>query len=120
MGVHFYSYANPAACWCYQVFQITFTTGLYFSSLLREVFFEIVSQKELPSDSITVILDEFTETFFSSEQLELIRKISTAALSADSKYLNYLSQIGCYTGLQNFKDIQFVVPSKSLSFSARR
>ena len=69
------------------------------------------------ADSLTEILDQITETFTSSEQLELIRKISTAALSAESKYPKYFGENGCFPGLQYFKDVQFLVPSKSLSFS---
>ena len=100
-----------------RLFESDLPLGCISLPYLENVFFEIVSQKELLADSLTEILDQITETFTSSEQLELIRKISTAALSAESKYLKYFGENGCFPGLQYFKDVQFLVPSKSLSFS---
>ena len=100
-----------------RLFESDLPLGCISLPYLENVFFEIVSQKKLLADSLTEILDQITETFTSSEQLELIRKISTAALSAESKYLKYFGENGCFPGLQYFKDVQFLVPSKSLSFS---
>ena len=58
-----------------RLFESDLPLGCFSLPYLEFVFFEIVSRKELLTDSITEILDQITKTYTISEQLELIRKI---------------------------------------------